>query len=317
MTVSRALRNHPEVSPVTAERLRKIARSLGYTPNPLVSVLMENVRRGGRDTASVNLAFLHSGPARGYWKTLPHYRELFSGAKTRAAELGFGLETVWLDDPSVPPATLLRLLHARGVHGLVIGPVFRPEITLDLSSFAVVATGLSLKSPAVHRVATNQQAAIQIAVEHLQKTGRRRTGFILGQNTDRRYDHQWLGAAWAEYHARPPHQRVPPLLLSGDRHFARIGLWLRRHHPDSLLITDDIIAEIVREHIPDKTPAMVNLLWEEGRSTVPGLARDRVRIGASAINMLATMLARNERGVPSSAELLLVAPRWVEPLAST
>src|SRR5690606_1026193 len=120
-----------------------------------------------------------------------------------------------------------------------------------------------------------------------------------------------------EYHARPPHQRVPPLLLSGDRHFARIGLWLRRHHPDSLLITDDIIAEIVREHTPDKTPAMVNLLWEEGRSTVPGLARDRARLRASAITLLAALLAGTDRGVPPSADRRLVAPGRVEPLAST
>lgn len=313
MTVSRALRNHPEVSPATAARLQKIARSLGYQPNPLISVLMENVRRGGGDGAATNLAFLHAGPTRAHWKTLAHYRELFDGVKARASELGFGLEKLWVDDPGVTPAGLVRLLHARGVRGLIIGPVFRPQVEFELSAFSVVALGLSLKSPLVHRVATNQQASVQIALGRLRDAGHRRIGFVLRRGTDDRYDHQWFGAAWAEYHLVPKEERVPPLVLDGAREAPElIAAWLRRHRADSLLVSDDRTVAHVRALGLTKPPVIVNLMWEAGRSSVAGVARDRVRIGAAAVNMVAAMLARNERGVPASAELLLVSPRWME-----
>lgn len=317
MTVSRALRNHPEVSPSTAARLQKLARSLGYHPNPLISVLMENVRRGGGDGASANLAFLHAGPARGHWKTLPHYRELFTGVKTRAGELGFGLETLWIDDPGLNPKALLRLLHARGVRGLIIGPVFQPRLDFDFAAFSVVALGLSLKTPLFHRVATNQLASIQIGLDRLRAAGHRRTGFVLSKGTDDRYDHQWLGVAWSEYHLGPTKGRVPPLVLDGTRDEELLAPWLSRHRPDSLLVTNDTTPLIVHALGLQNPPAMVNLLWEAGRSTVPGVARDRVRIGGAAVNMVAAMLARNERGVPASAELLLISPQWKDAAGAT
>ncbi len=312
MTVSRALRNHPEVSPETAARLRKIARSLGYRPNPLVSVLMENVRRGGRDGASANLAFLHAGPTRSHWKTLPHYRELFAGVKARAGELGFGLETLWIDDPALTPSSPLRQLQARGVRGVILGPVFRPRLDFDFSAFAVVATGLSLKEPLFHRVATNQQASIQMALERLRAAGHRRTGFVLSEATDDRYDHQWLGAAWAEYHTSPVKERVPPLVLRGIGQVHLLEPWVRRYRPDSLLVTSHFVPPYLRGLGLKNPPAIAHLMWEPDHSSVPGLARDRLRIGASAVNMVAAMLARNERGVPDSAELLLVSPKWMD-----
>ena len=43
-TVSLALRNHPSLPAATRARIQKLARELGYRPNPLVHALMAHVR---------------------------------------------------------------------------------------------------------------------------------------------------------------------------------------------------------------------------------------------------------------------------------
>ena len=52
MTVSLALRTHPSISAGTRARVVACARKICYTPNPLVSALMANLR-GGRTTKAL------------------------------------------------------------------------------------------------------------------------------------------------------------------------------------------------------------------------------------------------------------------------
>ena len=43
--VSLALRNHPSIPETTRARIREVAESLGYQPNPRVAELMGHIRR--------------------------------------------------------------------------------------------------------------------------------------------------------------------------------------------------------------------------------------------------------------------------------
>ena len=52
MTVSRVLRGEAIVLPQTRDRVLRIARDLGYRPNPLVRALMAQRRAGGAASAS-------------------------------------------------------------------------------------------------------------------------------------------------------------------------------------------------------------------------------------------------------------------------
>ena len=52
-TVSRALRGDPRIGVGLSEKIRGAAERLGYRPNPLVSALMANRRRGKTADAAV------------------------------------------------------------------------------------------------------------------------------------------------------------------------------------------------------------------------------------------------------------------------
>src|SRR4051812_24644133 len=85
MTVSRALRKHPNISPETRTKVEQAARQLGYRPNPLVSALMSYRRAVKPIHLHTCLAFVTNFPTRDGWKHLKMYQEFYQGAMESAA----------------------------------------------------------------------------------------------------------------------------------------------------------------------------------------------------------------------------------------
>ena len=54
MTVSRALRNDPSIPRATCLKIQRIAKHTGYRPDPILTRLMETIRRGRRVHAPSN-----------------------------------------------------------------------------------------------------------------------------------------------------------------------------------------------------------------------------------------------------------------------
>src|ERR1044071_4963328 len=118
-TVSLALRNDSRLPEETRKRIQAVAQKLGYTPNPLVSLLMARVRRrnaGYRGT----LGYVHTVP-----KGTPRlagrvHRNFVAGAQRRALELGYTLDEFFLTAEPNSGRQLVRMLDARSIAGLVI-----------------------------------------------------------------------------------------------------------------------------------------------------------------------------------------------------
>src|SRR3954469_24928240 len=89
MTVSRALRKHASVSPETQSKIERVAKELGYRPNPLISALMSYRRAGKAPHSHSVLAFVTSFPTRDGWKTRKIYQEFFQGALECADRHGY------------------------------------------------------------------------------------------------------------------------------------------------------------------------------------------------------------------------------------
>ena len=69
MTVSLALRGHPHAAAATRDRLRRLAKEMGYRPNPLVVANMTLLRAGRRSAYAGTIAFVGFGesPERSAW----------------------------------------------------------------------------------------------------------------------------------------------------------------------------------------------------------------------------------------------------------
>src|SRR6201996_5015560 len=114
MTVSRALRNQPNLPDKTRARIKRIAQEIGYRPNPLVSTLMAQLRgnRPHKDTPSI--CYVTAYPDPNQWRKSPYNVSSFNGALARAEELGYRLEHFCLTESGMTFERASRVLRAQG-----------------------------------------------------------------------------------------------------------------------------------------------------------------------------------------------------------
>lgn len=113
-TVSRALNDLPSIPKATRERVKAKAAEMNYRPDPSLRRLAERrwaIHPSGR---SVSMAFVAWSK-----KDYPnHYLLLKNGIRKIAEDLGYGFESLYVDD--YPDATsAARVLKSRGVAGII------------------------------------------------------------------------------------------------------------------------------------------------------------------------------------------------------
>ena len=123
MTVSLALRNHPDISKTTAEKVRRVAESLGYRPDPEINRLMTYLRQSREARSDIVLAFLDPWPRDPSIPDRYHLKLLHEGASQRAQELGFRIDTLWLKEKGMTQRRMSSILYTRGIRGLLIPPL--------------------------------------------------------------------------------------------------------------------------------------------------------------------------------------------------
>lgn len=152
-TVSLAMRNHPRISDATKEKVQKAAAELGYNRHPMLSALMANLSQSRVPTDLMPLAAVYTHKSSVIEENEFH-RKIWQGMDERAREFGFKVEPFFMGDSGMSGSRLQQVLKARGISGMVIPPLLKPEgnINLDWSDFSAVAVGYSMSSPSLHRV---------------------------------------------------------------------------------------------------------------------------------------------------------------------
>ncbi len=110
-TVSRALRNDRRIPEETRQRIREAAEALNYRPNPLVSALIAERKKGVPSGYGSILAFLTAGRTSDEWRrTSPQYALLHDAIARHAYHRGYTLEDFWLTAPGMSPARFRQIL---------------------------------------------------------------------------------------------------------------------------------------------------------------------------------------------------------------
>src|SRR4051812_45510213 len=86
-TVSLALRDHPRIPAETRERLRQLARELGYVADPLLASLSSYRSARRRVPFRSSLAWITNYPTANGWKQVELFHQYFLGAAERARSL--------------------------------------------------------------------------------------------------------------------------------------------------------------------------------------------------------------------------------------
>jgi len=231
--------------------------------------------------------------------------------------LGYSYSSLRLDDYPTG-AQLQRVLVNRGIEGVVMLPLRIPsDFTdfLDWSRFSVVSTTPSVVSPHFHSVTPNHFDNMLLVCRSLRDEGFRRIGLALSSDFDRRVKHRWTGGlAWQNLFGGT--EPVPPLITSSpgpEIEPARFAHWLRKEKPDAV-IADAPNRAILSEEIgalPRKRrPKLVTMGWPDPLYDA-GLDQRPEHLGSCAIDVLAGMLLRGEKGIPEIPNTTMIAGQWM------
>lgn len=317
-TVSVALRNRPGVSEKLRARIQQAATRLGYRSNPLVGIHMAHVRNNCKPRYVATLGWIDTYPTRKDFINIPIFNEFYLGACAQAARLGFKMEDFWLHEPEITAERLTRVLRTRNISGLLIGP--QPfsggKIDLAWEHFSPVTFGYSLIAPRLHLVANHHYRTMQDAFGRLDSFGYKRIGAVINLENNERVNRAWTSVSWDE-HRRDANGRARPLLfheIDNPLTPALFVEWFLRERPDAIIAHDypqHIHEGLRRIGLQTGRDVAVALTAARDDDTFhAGMHQNGRLIGSAAVDYVVGMLHRNETGVPTVPQRLLVESTW-------
>ncbi|AHF89845.1 LacI family transcriptional regulator [Opitutaceae bacterium TAV5] len=315
VTVSLAMRGSRRISEKMRERVATVAAQVGYTPNPMVSALMVNLRSQRRGGRKFNLCFLTAFPDRDGWQRFhPTFPRMHAGARERAAELGYGIEIHWTGDAGGSGARLTQILESRGIPGIILAPLpARGGVTLglDWSRFATVALGHTFTEVPCNRVSNHQFHSVTTALEVCYRRGFRRIGLVIPPLSDAKVEHAWQ-AGYLTFQVNHRAMRRLPPMMSGEFTETAVVAWAARSRPEVVVTTHTHVLPWLRRagHRVPEDIACVHLDWTPERSEFAGIDQQPEQIGAAAVDQLVEQINQNRRGIPDSPRTLLTEGIW-------
>jgi len=230
-TVSRVVRNHPDVKEETRERVLKVIRSLDYRPSAIARALVA----GHSQTIGLLIGDI----------TNPFYPQLAKSVELEAREHGYTLVICNTDDREEETERYVQRLLDQGIEGIIhasAGPDERRTLEQLDDLVRVVFTNRRPRTPGSNYVVTDNYAGAVELTRHLVDLGHSRIGFVKGPdfatNANERL-HGFLDTANTT--------GVEALLADGD--FApesgarAVTRWMEnRLRPTAVIGVDDVVA---------------------------------------------------------------------------
>ncbi len=314
MTVSLAMRNSADVSVALGERIRAVAKEMGYRPNPLVSALMAQRAVRKSEGAVYPMALLNTSGDEAALRQTEFYGAMITGIEERCAELGYHAEMFSnSSDKPIASDRLHRIFRARGIRGVIVLPVRsdRPILDFPWEHYSAATLGHTLHHPALNRAASDQYGNSWLALECAETLGYRRPGLLLSEDANVRTNYQYVAAYLAFQRYRPKIATIPPCHHSFVGHEKAISAWIKRYRPDVLLALGDSRSEIAKLgfSVPHDI-GYLNLNLTESQMDISGIDPQMPLVGRASVDLVVALMHRNESGPPQHPRTTLVAGQW-------
>ena len=321
IAVSMALRDHHRISLELRRKVKRLAREMGFVPDPFLSALAAHRRQRVQAKEHGVLAWIN------HWKDPKRLRQFkefdlyWRGASAAAVKFGYRVDEVrWEMD--CPPKRLEKILLARGVEGILIPPhgnLIDWE-DFDWNKFSVVRFGESVPNPDSNLLTSDGFRATVTAFKKMHEYGYRRIGLTVNGEFDQRIGGNLSCGFYYAQVLLALKPALPPLLTflksrtpeEFSRQKAALAAWLKQHKPDAVLVPDIEIPGMMRElgyRIPqDIAVAGTTVLDIPGVDA--GIDQHSEAIGRTAVETLLKQMNVNERGVPRHPVRILVESWW-------
>lgn len=313
-TVSMAFKGNPSIPPKTREQILRVAARLGYAPDPMLSALAVYRNRVRPASFHGNLAWLVNASFGYDWRAVRQFVEYYEGALARARHHGYQLDIYEFNEQQMTGVRLAAIFRARNVSGLLLCPQPRSETTLDLpwDDFSSVTFGYTLTAPHLHTVISTQYSDMLLTVRQVRLRGYNRIGLVLSKEHNLRTN-QHYHAGYLVSQSALSRARQIPVYDGAYEDVPRLASWMKRYRPDAVIACGGLpCLEAIRKaglRVPEDVGlAFPNL--SAHRHDLSGVMEKSVEIGVAAVDILAAMIQRGERGVPASSLRIHVEGEW-------
>jgi LacI family transcriptional regulator len=316
-TVSMCLANNPRIPEATRTRIQALARKLGYQPNPYVSTLMRLRRQGRPLKEKPTLALICGQRTATGWRDhrAPTIRAMREGALERATRRGFRPQEFWLHRDGMTAERFSEMLHARGIQGVLIGPLAEgdPPPALAWKHFSAVCLSVPLPALPVTTVCNDHYFSSLTVVRECHRRGYRRPGLLLHRAHQLRFQGRWEAGFLVAGEMLPGIKRTRPLYVGSWDDPAPILAWLKRERPDVLITPAADVITGTLERVGCRVPedlGLALLACPRPGDPCSGVYQNGRLIGALAVDALVGMVERHERGLPEQATAIMVEGQW-------
>lgn len=318
--VSLALRNSPEISAATRQRVQRLAQKMGYQPNAKVAELMTHLRLARTPESQACLGVISFYDQVDPWKKTIHHSRIYEGMLRRANAIGYRLEPLWLRAPGMTYRRFRSILDARGIQGLLCfgSPNLDEEFPNELDHYAVVTQGVSIKTP-LHRVVGNVFDPTWRVLRRLRSQGYERIGLVIGDYEGPRNSHAYLCAYLGWSHMELKRPTGVPVLHLADVEEKPLLSWLQRYSPDVIIFAHDysalphLAALLQRNRIRvPKDLGVVAISQVLDHTDFSGFHANPHLVGEWAVELVVGRIMNADFGIPTNPRIEMVDMEWVE-----
>jgi LacI family transcriptional regulator len=317
-TVSLALRNDPRLPVLTRTRIRDLAKSMGYKPDPMLSAL--NFYRTSRDPAKAqpSMAFVTRSRNKKWGSTFHSDEQFVKGARKACERLGYRLVVFQADETPGEGLRLTRILRSRGISGVILAcldsSVRKFEMEWDeLSALCIESQHLNLS---LHTVGNNQMAITRTALRRMCELGYRRIGLTVGEVEEASLGKPFSAGYLVEAHTTNLLAKIPPLLLKanddGPSQERRLRRWIDKNRIDAVISNWSSMPDRLKAagyRIP-RDIGVATLDYNPTRGATAGIRQSHEIVGERAVEALALLMKTNQRGQIKMPNTVLVDGVW-------
>lgn len=315
-TVSRALAGHHGIPKETAKKVQETAKRLGYRPEPTFSRLAQ--LRWKRIEHNVEPCIgLVMETRRVDTNGIGDNTDLPMGMLEKCKELGYQLEVFYRDDYPNTRA-LERVLLARGITGLVLGPVYTklPDAEMNWNHFVAVAASPGVYQPPVPSVSVDMFGAVTLAWEKAVAYGYERIGAALYEHKLNLRDDgiRFSAVRCCQERIFGHLPNIPVLIYDHNTPQEVFTEWVKVHNIETVVAFNSTVYwHLVRAgiRIPDEV-ALVDLHLSTLHEGLAGVLAGGWHSGAELIELVHKGLLANAYGVPKLKVHHIMEPAWMD-----
>ncbi len=316
-TVSLSLKGDLRLKASTREKVRACAERLGYVPHPMLSALSHYRHTGHLKLVTSSLAFL-CPVSLGEMRERHAHFDLWEGARACALSMGYRLELFKIDHDPDHARQLERILHARGITGIIYAPILEEKAPppIHWENYSVILIEGQNLDMQVHKISNDQTAITREAVARLDKKGYRRIGLAVGSREEESLRHAFSAGYYIEMALRPHLDLISPFYLAYPRgpFYPEFRQWMQRNRCDVVLSNWDATAAALREagyRVPEDI-AVASLDHTSGEGANAGMRQNSRAVGARALEQLSMLVKSSQRGFITTPNTTLIPGTWIE-----